>query len=213
MRIPQSSFTTRPIERGRRSIVYIYVQAFGTPTERRYITDATHKAHGSINGTYISQSSTSTPQSTEVKKYDANDVNLQLWVAATTYWSLIENWEVAYGKLPRERRERVYQEFSSMGTALHVPADKWPKDLEAFEMYWIQTISELVVTSEAKQVGRLVLFPAKKLIKWRTLPAWAYIVTYGPLSRVVTTEMVPESLREQFGLKSTKRTRVRYSRT
>lgn len=100
-----------------------------------------------------------------------------------------------------------------MGTALHVPADKWPKDLEAFEMYWNQTISELVVTSEAKEVRRLVLFPAKKLFKWRTLPTWAYIVTYGPLSRVVTTEMVPESLREQFGLKSTKRTRVRYSRT
>jgi uncharacterized protein (DUF2236 family) len=126
---------------------------------------------------------------------------------------LIESWEVAYGKLPRERKERVYKELSSTGTALHVPADKWPKDLEAFETYWNRMISELVVTPEAKEVGKLVLFPAKRLVKWRTLPAWAYIITYGPLSRVVTTEMMPESLREQFGLKSTKRTRVRFSRT
>ena len=100
-----------------------------------------------------------------------------------------------------------------MGTALHVPADKWPNDLEAFETYWNRTISELVVSPEAKEVGKLVLFPAKKLFKWRTLPAWAYMITYGPLSRVVTTEMMPASLREQFGLKSTKRTRVRLFRT
>jgi uncharacterized protein (DUF2236 family) len=44
------------------------VQAFGTDEEKRYITDATHKSHAKINGL----------------NYDANDVDLQLWVAATT---------------------------------------------------------------------------------------------------------------------------------
>jgi len=186
-----SSFTVRPIERGRRSIIYIYVQAFGTLAERRYITDATHHSHANI----------------KASTYDANDIDLQLWVAATTYWSLVASWELIYGKLDSATSERVYQEFSSMATALRVPPEKWPKDRAAFEIYWEESISKLKVSEEAKKVAKLVMYPAKGLFKWRTLPAWAYIIVNGPISRVITTEMLPESVREQFGIKSTKRTR------
>jgi uncharacterized protein (DUF2236 family) len=179
-------------------MIYVYVQAFGTPEERRYITDATHKSHANIKGSFSGTS------------YDANDVDLQLWVAATTYWSLIESWETIYGVLPRERRERVYKEFSSMATALHVPASKWPADLEAFDEYWNKTISTLKVSPEVRTIGRQVLFPAKDLFKWKTLHLWLYIILNGPLSRVVTTEMLPEEVRNAYGIPSTKRTRAVY---
>jgi uncharacterized protein (DUF2236 family) len=59
--------------KGRRSLIYIYVQAFGTEAEKRFVTDATHKSHAKING----------------PGYDANDVDLQLWVAATTVGSFL----------------------------------------------------------------------------------------------------------------------------
>ena len=42
-----SSFTYRRIERARRSVVYIL---FGTPEEKRQITDATHRAHAQVKG-------------------------------------------------------------------------------------------------------------------------------------------------------------------
>lgn len=177
-------------------MIYIFVQAFGTPEERRYITDATHKSHVRIQGSYAGST------------YDANDVDLQLWVAATTYWSLIESWEVIYGVLPRDRRERVYKEFSSMATALHVPASKWPKDLDAFDQYWNETLKTLKVSPEARAVGRQVLFPAKDLFKWKTLHVWLYIVLNGPLGRVVTAEMLPEEIRNAYGIPSTLRTRT-----
>lgn len=193
-----SSFTIRPIERGRRSMIYIFVQAFGNEKERRYITDATHKSHEHIKGTNGGVA------------FDANDVDLQLWVAATTYWSLIESYEIAYGKLDRARRERVYKEFSSMGTALFVPPEQWPKDLDAFDVYWKDQISKLRVTPEAYNVARSVLFPAKDLFKFKTLHVWLYIILNGPLSRVVTTEMLPEEIRNAFGIPSTKRTRAVY---
>lgn len=163
-------------------MIYIYVQAFGTEAERRYITDATHKSHETIKGTHGGIG------------YDANDVDLQLWVAATTYWSLIESYEIAYGVLPRDRREKVYKEFSSMGTALFVPQEKWPKDLAAFEVYWQERIKSLKVTKEAYDVAQLVLYPAKGLFKFKTLHAWLYIILNGPWSRVVTTEMLPEEV-------------------
>lgn len=193
-----SSFTIRPIERGRRSMIYIFVQAFGTEEERRYITDATHKSHENIKGTHGGIG------------FDANDVDLQLWVAATTYWSLIESYEAAYGKLERSRRERVYKEFSAMGTALFVPQEKWPENLDAFDVYWNEQIKKLKVTPEAFNVAQSVLYPAKNLFKFKTLHAWLYIILYGPLSRVVTTEMLPEEIRNAFGIPSTKRTRAIY---
>lgn len=37
-----SSFTYRRIERARRSIFYDYCMTFGTPEEKKFITDATH---------------------------------------------------------------------------------------------------------------------------------------------------------------------------
>lgn len=176
----------------------MYVQAFGTPEERRYITDATHKSHANINGFNAGTA------------YDANDVDLQLWVAATTYWSLITSYEMAYGRLLPHVRQRVYKEFSSMATALHVPAEKWPVDEKAFDVYWEGMLKELRVTNEAKEVGKLVLYPAKGLFKFKTLHAWLYMVINGPLSRVVTSEMLPEEVRNAFSIPSTKRTRGVY---
>lgn len=179
-------------------MIYIYVQAFGTAEERRYITDATHKSHANIRGFNAGTT------------YDANDVDLQLWVAATTYWSLIESWEIANGVLPKDRRERVYKEFSSMATALHVPASQWPKDLNAFDEYWKQTLSTLRVSPEARAVGQQVLYPSKDLFTVKTLHVWLYTILNGPLSRVVTTEMLPEGIRNAYGIPSTRRTRAVY---
>jgi len=89
--------------------------------------------------------------------YDANDVDAQLWVAATIYWSMVESYEMVFGKLEEERAERVYREFSVMATALRVPAEKWPRDREAFKVYWDKMVEGLVVTDEAKGVAKDVL--------------------------------------------------------
>ena len=43
-----SSLAIRPVERARRSIIYVYILAtvFGTATEGRIVTDAMYHAHG-----------------------------------------------------------------------------------------------------------------------------------------------------------------------
>jgi uncharacterized protein (DUF2236 family) len=81
-----SSFTYKRIERARRTVIYIYAMTFGTP-EERLITDATHHAHSHVKG----------------KGYDANDVDAQLWVAATIYWTMVQSYELTFGKLDDER--------------------------------------------------------------------------------------------------------------
>lgn len=115
-----SGFTINPIRRARRSFAYIYVMAFGTPEERRLVSNATHKAHSHVKG----------------YGYDADNVDAQLWVAATMYWSLALGYELMYGKMCDCMADQMYKESSVFATGLHVPPEKWPKDRKAFEEYW-----------------------------------------------------------------------------
>lgn len=39
------SFAIRPVERARRSIVYVFAMVFGTAAEGRIVTDAIYHAH------------------------------------------------------------------------------------------------------------------------------------------------------------------------
>ncbi|KAH8882029.1 hypothetical protein GQ53DRAFT_734599 [Thozetella sp. PMI_491] len=185
-----SGFTKQPVQRARRSFVYIYCMAFGTPEERRRITDATHRAHSRVKG----------------PDYDANDPELQLWVAATMYWSLVASYEDVYGPLDEETADEVYQEFSVYATALHVPPGSWPTDRTAFRKYWDKTIASLEITEEAKAVAQDVLYPGKNL-PWRL---WLFAKLRGPINRITTTEMLPEAVRNEFGISSTLYTRTLY---
>lgn len=191
-----SSFTTRPIARGRRSIIYIFCQVFGTKEERRYITDMTHRSHAKIVKAATADDS----------GYNANDPELQLWVAATTYWSLIESYQACYGRFADETAERLHKEFSVMATALHVPPEMWPKDRKAFQVYWDEQIAKLSVNDAARAVAHDVLFPSK-------LPFWytVYFNLVGPLSRIVTREMLPPTVAKQFNWESTAWSRTVYN--
>lgn len=64
------------------------------------------------------------------------------------------------------------------------------------------------VTPAAKEVSKAVLFPDGP-----ALPLWAvvYMGLYALYSRIVMTEMLPESVRVQVGMKSTKWSRGVYS--
>jgi uncharacterized protein (DUF2236 family) len=115
-----------------------------------------------------------------------------------------------YRPLERHVAERVYLEFSSMATALHVPASRWPKDLTEFYVYWNDMLAQLKVSKEAKEVGSIVLDPTSGLLKWKWLHLWMYMKINGPISRVITAELIPDEVKGEFGLESTKRTRAMF---
>ncbi|KAJ1325496.1 oxygenase MpaB family protein [Microdochium nivale] len=193
-----SSFTLRPLERARRSLFYIYVMTFGTPTERRKVTDATHQAHMRVKQKENKQG--------EGRSYDANDEDLQLWVAATIYWSLILGYEEVMGKLDGHMADQAYREFSVLATGLRVPPEKWPADRAAFAEYWRETVSRLEVTREAREVSVDLLWPTKNL-PWGI---WLVTKLTGPMQRFTTIELLPERVRNDFGYPSTRYTRWMY---
>jgi uncharacterized protein (DUF2236 family) len=116
-----------------------------------------------------------------------------------------------YGPLKRDIAERVYLEFSSMATALHVPDSKWSPSLSAFDEYFHSMLRSLSVTKEAREVGNIVLGPSGGLLKWKWLHLWLYTKINGPISRIITVELMPDEVKGEFGLKSTKRTRAMFA--
>ncbi|PGH30801.1 hypothetical protein GX50_06429 [[Emmonsia] crescens] len=180
-----SNFALRVTDRLRATMTYIYTIAFGTPGEKKAIINMVHRAHTSVNG----------------PNYDANDPDLQLWVAATLYAAGVDIYEKIFGPFDAKTSEKVYEEYSVLATALRVPPGKWPADRRTFWAYWDEKIETMEVTSHAVSVAKDLLWPKKA-------PIW--IKVNMPAVRVLTAEWLPPRLREAYGLKTSKSRRRAY---
>ena len=82
-----SNFAYRPIDRLRTTMSYVYTMAFGTPSEKRTIIGMVHRAHAPVEGVSDADAKVGEVQ------YNANDPELQLWVAATLYAAGVDIYE------------------------------------------------------------------------------------------------------------------------
>ncbi|RAQ78452.1 hypothetical protein COH21_010396 [Aspergillus flavus] len=174
-------------------LMYIYCMIFGTTSEKAAMRAYVDKAHSRVVGQHNKQS------------YNAKDPELQVWVAATIYATMVNMYELIYGPLNSTRAERVYQAFSIMGTSLQVSPEMWPKNLTEFQLYWGDMVNKrLCVTPDARAVLHDIFHPAKGL------PLWArpLAVIAMPFVKRLTIEQLPPRVRDQFFLKSTKSSRL-----
>ncbi|OJD15023.1 hypothetical protein AJ78_04678 [Emergomyces pasteurianus Ep9510] len=174
-----SNFSLRITDRLRVTMTYIYTITFGTTDEKVAIIDMVHRAHDPVNG----------------PNYDANDPDLQLWVAATLYASGVDIYEKIFGPFDAKTSEKIYEEYSIFATSLRVPAGKWPAGRRAFWDYWDAKIEMMEVTSHAAAVAKDVLWPKKA-------PIW--IKANMPIVRMLTAELLPPRLRDAYGLKTSR---------
>lgn len=193
-----SNFSTRLLERTQNTAIFIYVMVFGNDTERQLFRNFVTLAHKNVNDKRSKQTPT----------YDALDPDLQLWVAATMYVSMLSSYEKIFGALPEEQQEQIYQEFSTFGTALQVPLTLWPANRAAFQKYWDAMIASLVVPKEAYQTTRDLFQP-----KYNTLPLRLAILLFmtRPFNISVAAEELPEHVGVQFGLRRTWWTKAMYT--
>ncbi|CEL03864.1 hypothetical protein ASPCAL05003 [Aspergillus calidoustus] len=192
-----STFASRTISRTQYTQMYIFTMIFGTPEEKAAMKAWVDRAHSRVKGEV---------QSGERKNevYDAMNPELQLWVAATIYASMVGMYEKVYGELPPLKAELVYQAYACMGTSLQVPREMWPADRKAFRVYWDDMIAnKLSVTPDARGVLE-ELFHPKGLPLWARPIAWVLL----PIVRPLTIEQLPPNIRDGFGLKSTRSTRA-----
>jgi uncharacterized protein (DUF2236 family) len=170
-----SDFATRPLDRLRTTLTYVYCVTFGTPEEIEAVAAAVTAAHRKVAGT----------------GYRANDPELQLWVAATLYDTALLVYQELFGPLDAAVAEKVYEQYAVLGTALQVPAGLWPADRAAFQAYWQHMIETLEVSDEARQVAR-------DLLSAKHVPL--VLKAAMPLNRFLTAAWLPDGIRHQYGI-------------
>lgn len=186
-----SNFAYRVSDRLRTTMTFVYCMSYGTPEEKKTITDMITRVHTQVNGTLEEGRD-------KGKKYTALDPDLQLWVAATLYATAIQTYEKIFGVIDDDvLQEKIYREYSILACTLQVPPEMWPPSREAFWEYWDHKIATLEVTRHAKEV-------AADLLYLRRAPF--YLRMWMPSVRVATAELLPERIRQEFGVTHRPRT-------
>ncbi|PYI04533.1 hypothetical protein BO78DRAFT_398836 [Aspergillus sclerotiicarbonarius CBS 121057] len=180
-----SNFSYRPLDRLRTTMTFVYCMTFGTPQEKQIIVDMVHRAHAPVKGA----------------GYSADEVHLQLWVAATLYAIHVRIYEDIFGPMDPVVAEALYHEYAVFAVSLRVPAEMWPVDRRAFWTYWDQQIERLEVTPEARRVAQDLLYNARLPLLVKMPMPWV---------RLIAVEMLPPRIREAYGFESTKLRAVAY---
>lgn len=178
-----SDFARRPQQRLAHTLMYVYAVVLGTPADAAVATSFVNRAHAPVAG--------------------ADDVDRQLWVAATLFDSAMAAHDAFGDAADAELAERVLDAYRPLGVALRVPASRWPASVAAFRDYWDEQVPGLRVTDDARGVARDLLHP-------RFAPLWVRAAM--PLVRIVTVGMLPERVRAQYGFAWGDREERRYRR-
>ena len=107
-----------------------------------------HRAHAPVEGVSDADAKVGSVQ------YNANDPELQLWVAATLYAAGVDIYEKIYGNFDQATSEQIYREYSVLAMSLRVPPEMWPATRVDFWKYWDESVKKFVVTEDAKSVCR-----------------------------------------------------------
>jgi uncharacterized protein (DUF2236 family) len=188
-----SDFASRPLDRLRGTLTYVYGVVFGTPEEAAVATRRVNLAHGPVAG----------PAGEGRPAYSAFTPELQLWVAATLYDSAITMRELVFGPLDDATADELYQEYAILGTALQVPPELWPRDRAAFALYWRERLTQLRTDATTRGVAHDLLYP-------RIAPLWLRLLM--PLGRFLTAGLLPASVRDLFELPWSPRSQRRFDR-
>jgi uncharacterized protein (DUF2236 family) len=175
-----SDFPRRALERLGRTLDLTLATVFGTPEEMEAAVASIRRVHERVSGSRAGRA------------YRATDPRLLLWVNATLIDTTLVVYERFVRPLQEEERRRYYEEAKPFGPLYGIPDELTPPDLEAFGDYVRGMLEgdELRATTESRRIVAAVLRPP--------LPLW----WRGPteLVRLATLAMLPNRIREMFGL-------------
>ena len=171
-----SDFRRRPVQRLRRTVLMTMAIVFGTRETALAAARTVNQVHARVRG----------------RDYRALDPDLLLWVHATLVDSALVTYQAFVQRLTSAEREDFYQESKLAGEMLGIPRERFPERLVDFDRYLYQMVDsgEVQVTARARELARLVVRPPLRLLP-------------GPVMvpfEVVTTGLLPASLREAYGL-------------
>ncbi|GAA2453117.1 oxygenase MpaB family protein [Actinomadura vinacea] len=169
-----SDLRQRPLDRLFGTLDFLTIVAFGTEEEAERIGRAIRRMHERITG----------------PGYSGNDPDLQVWVNATLIDAALHVYERVLGSPSGDLAAAYVDQARCVADVLGCPPGAQPADIAAFRRYMDEMISTLEVTDTGREVMRAVLWSRK--LRWMAPALW--------VNRFVTTGMLPEPIREQYGL-------------
>ena len=184
-RVESGRTDRHPIKRARTTFTYLAVATAGSAAQKKAFRDGVNRAHAQVY---------STPDSPV--RYNAFDVDLQLWVGACLYKGGLDIHRIFIGELDDEDADRHYREGMALATTLQVPPEMWPPDRAAFDRYWQESLAKVHIDDTVREY----LYPiAAGRMRGVRLP--------GPLQRwsdgfslLITTGFLPQRFRDQMRL-------------
>ncbi|HZZ52094.1 MAG TPA: oxygenase MpaB family protein [Pseudonocardia sp.] len=168
-----------PIKRARTTLTYLAVTTLGSDAERAAYRRAVNRSHALV------RSDANSPV-----QYNAFDPDLQLWVAACLYKGFSDVFELFGMPCSPAEWEAIYRRAAVLGTALQVPAQRWPADLGEFDRYWKTALDEVHIDDTVR--GYLT-----ELTDLKNLPLPVQLLGRR-FSRFITTGFLPPTFREQM---------------
>lgn len=181
-----SNLRTDPIARFHNTFRVVFTMVFGTLEQALASSRHLYQLHARIKG-QLPESVIAYPRGAP---YEANEVNVLLWVYATLVESALLAYESVLPALSSNDRETYYSESKTMAALFGIPATVLPVDWSGFETYnramW--TSDMLGVNALSREMAHRVLHGRGS---WVPIPLWY---------RTLTSAWMPERLRDEFSL-------------
>jgi uncharacterized protein (DUF2236 family) len=131
--------------------------------------------------------------------YDGREVELVIWVWATLVDTALCAYQAFVGPLSEEACESYYAEQRAIARLLGAPPESLPQDYAAFRTWFDGCVDgdTLFVTPVAREIADAVLTPPPGLADAAQV-------------RLITAALLPERLRDAFGLRFEAKQRARF---
>ncbi len=187
-----------PLGRFQRTFTNIFDMVFGDLDHALTSSRRLHAIHTRIVGK-IGEARGTLGNAGET--YQANEPDALFWVHATLVDSALIAYETILEPLSSETKDAYYLESRRFARLFGIPDAAIPESYDAFCDYMNGMFERLDVTPPAREIASFLLSP--ETLRPQALAPWF---------RTLTAGMMPEKLREPFGLRFDAREAGRYAR-
>ena len=193
-----SHFNEDPLGRLHRTMSAMWSVVFDDTARARAALERVKSAHRKVRG--VIQPAEPLPARTA---YDASDTELLLWVHATLIDSAIMAYELFVKPLTPDEKSLYYNDAKELADLFEIPQAVVPASLSDFDAYMKRTLvgGAIAVGPTARSLAKEILHPRPLILK-----------AAAPLICLITAGLLPEPLRNSYGLRWNERKESAFKR-
>ncbi|GAA2278507.1 oxygenase MpaB family protein [Actinomadura luteofluorescens] len=165
-----------PLRRLRNTMGWLYAVQFGTREEAETFSALVTRGHAAVTG----------------PDYEANDPELQVWVASTLFAVAVQFYQLVFRRTFTDAElEEFYRQAKVYATILGCPEARMPETYPRFREYYADMLRSLEITDASRAIAEQVLNPR--------LPGGPLHAPGLAAIRLLTAGLMPAPIREQYG--------------